>query len=76
MLQGHGLGQWVEDQSREAGITPDGQPTSWDAAGDFWKFRWSSDVCHLTAGPWSKSRSESETRVLGHRGWFQSRMSR
>ena len=31
------------------------------AVGDFQKFRWSSDVYQLTAGPWSKSRNESET---------------
>ena len=30
------------------------------AVGNFQKFRWSSDVYQLTAGPWSKSRNESE----------------
>ena len=35
--------------------------------GDSQKFSWSSDVYQLTAGPWSKSRCESEmcSRPLG-----------
>lgn len=37
------------------------------AVGDSQKFSWSSDVYQLTAGPWSKSRCESEmcSRPLG-----------
>lgn len=77
MTDSHSLGHWVEDQGQESGIIPDGQPTTCGSgAGDLRKFRWPRGVCWLTTRPWSKSRSESKTRVLGHWGWFQSRMPR
>lgn len=51
-------GQRARQGSQIAYRTVDSPPEA--AVGNFQKFRWSSDVYQLTAGPWSKSRNESE----------------